>query len=61
MVKSPAVAFSGENLQRFQELHQILLFLFIKSQLQMLVIVFDDLVQSLEPAIVVEAAFLVAP
>jgi hypothetical protein len=50
-----------ENLKRFQELHQILVFLFSESQLQVLVIVLNNLFQSLEAAIVVEPAFLVAP
>jgi hypothetical protein len=51
----------GKNLQRLQELHQILLFLFSKSQLQMLIIMLDDVAQTLEPAIVVEPALLMAP
>src|SRR5215467_5061309 len=49
------------GLERFHELDQVLPFLRGQSEVEVLVIVLDDLVQCLEPPIVVEATALAAP
>ena len=48
-------------LQRFQELDQVLPFLRGQAEFQVLVIVLNDLIQSLKAAVVVEATALAAP
>jgi hypothetical protein len=48
-------------LERFHELGQFLPFLGGQSQVEVLVIVLDDLLQGLEAAVVVETTALTAP